>query len=311
MGILKLKGACKDYIWGGTRLITEYNKTFSGERLAETWELSCHPDGLSEIIDGPCAGETLKTYIETEGKQILGSSCRDFSEFPILVKLIDAKRDLSIQVHPDDAYALAHEGQYGKTEMWYVLDAGPEASLYHGFKKSISRREFRRHIDDGTLPEVLNAVPVKKGDVFFIPAGTVHAVGKDILLAEIQQSSNVTYRVFDYNRPGPDGKLRPLHIEQAVECACCEPPAEPYDFGGHLARCGYFTVDVMDSSQESVCGEESFVHILVIEGTGKIICNTCETDLRKGDSLFLPAGSGKFSFAGDVKALITRAGAIQ
>jgi len=216
MSILKLKPGCKDYLWGGSKLIREYGKEYAGDVLAETWELSCHPDGPSVIDGGEYAGWTLAEYIEKKGKAVLGSSCSRLQDFPILIKLIDAKDNLSIQVHPDNQYALENEGQYGKTEMWYVLDAGEDAFLYYGFDKEISLEEFSGRIQEDTLTEVLHAVPVQKGDVLFIEAGTIHAIGKDILIAEIQQNSNVTYRVYDYGRTGKDGKKRELHIEKAL-----------------------------------------------------------------------------------------------
>lgn len=213
MSILKLKPSCKDYIWGGSRLKKEYGIGYDGEVLAEAWELSCHPDGPSYIVNSRYAGKTLQQYIDEEGKEVLGTHCRRFRDFPILTKFIDAKDNLSIQVHPDNRYALKNEGQYGKTEMWYVMDAGKDAFLYYGFKKEISREEFARRIQEDTLLEVLNAVPVQKGDVLFIESGTIHAIGKNILIAEIQQNSNITYRVYDYGRVGKDEKKRPAHRE--------------------------------------------------------------------------------------------------
>lgn len=177
MSVLKLKPACKDYLWGGHRLAEEYGIEYDGEILAESWELSCHPDGPSVIVNGPFAGLTLEEYIEKEGKQVLGNHCRRFRDFPILIKFIDAKQNLSIQVHPDNKYALKNEGQYGKTEMWYIMDAGEGAFLYYGFKKEISKEEFAKRIEEETLLEVLNAVPVHKGDVLFIESGTIHAAG--------------------------------------------------------------------------------------------------------------------------------------
>ncbi|MCI7099411.1 MAG: ROK family protein [Lachnospiraceae bacterium] len=177
MSVLKLKPACKDYLWGGHRLAEEYGIEYDGEILAESWELSCHPDGPSVIVNGPFAGLTLEEYIEKEGKQVLGNHCRRFRDFPILIKFIDAKQNLSIQVHPDNKYALKNEGQYGKTEMWYIMDAGEGAFLYYGFKKEISKEEFAKRIEEDTLLEVLNAVPVHKGDVLFIESGTIHAAG--------------------------------------------------------------------------------------------------------------------------------------
>ena len=216
MSILKLKPSCKDYLWGGHRLVDEYNIEYDGEILAEAWELSCHPDGPSMIMNGPYAGKTLQEYLDIEGMEVLGTHCRRFREFPILTKFIDARDNLSIQVHPSNGFALQNEGQYGKTEMWYVLDAEEGAFLYYGFKEEITREEFAQRIKENTLLEVLNAVPVKKGDVLFIESGTLHAIGKGILIAEIQQNSNVTYRVYDYGRVGKDGKKRDLHIEKAL-----------------------------------------------------------------------------------------------
>ena len=216
MSVLKLLPAYKDYLWGGHRLVDEYNKEYDGDILAETWELSCHPDGPSRIANGRYAGKTLEEYIEAEGKGVLGTHCRRFRDFPILIKFIDAKQDLSVQVHPDNRYALKNEGQYGKTEMWYVVDAGEDATLYYGFKEEISKEEFAERIENDTVLDVLNKVPVQKGDVLFIESGTIHAIGADILIAEIQQNSNVTYRVYDYGRVGKDGKKRDLHIEKAA-----------------------------------------------------------------------------------------------
>ena len=310
MPVFRLIPACKDYIWGGTRLKTDYHKEFSGERLAETWELSCHPDGPSVIANGAFAGRTLQDYITANGFRVLGSNCQIFREFPILIKFIDAKDNLSIQVHPNNTDALEAEHQYGKTEMWYILDAGPEAFLYYGFRKEITKEEFREHIRNGTLPEVLNARPVHKGDMIYIPAGTLHAICKDIVIAEIQQNSNVTYRVFDYNRIGADGKPRALHIDQALRVTHCCPPRTEYNFGGHLARSEYFTVDVAEAPWQGDCDEESFTSVLITDGEGRISCGSETLHCRKGDSLFLPADSGPFRLEGDVRALITRVGTI-
>ena len=310
MAILKLKPACKDYIWGGRRLIDEYNKPYEGERLAETWEMSCHPDGPSVIVNGEYAGKTLAEFVELQGKGCLGSNCQIFQDFPIMIKFIDAKDNLSIQVHPNNIYALEHEHQYGKTEVWYVLDAGENAFLYYGFKHEISKEEFAQRIADNTLLEVLNAVPVHKGDVFYIPAGTIHAICRDIVIAEIQQSSNVTYRVYDYGRVGADGKPRQLHVEQAVKVTKLAPPKDDYNFGGHLVRSPYFTVDQVDGGYAEDCDDESFTSVLVVDGAGTICCGDEKLEVAKGDSLFLPADSGKFALEGSVKALITRVGTI-
>ncbi|MCR5025201.1 MAG: class I mannose-6-phosphate isomerase, partial [Lachnospiraceae bacterium] len=232
MSIFKLKPACKDYLWGGERLKKEYGIEYDGDPLAEAWVLSCHPDGLSVIDSGEHKGKTLSEYIGRNADKTLG--------FPVLIKLIDAKQNLSIQVHPDDEYAMSHEGQKGKTEMWYILDSAPDAFIYYGFKKEISKEEFEQRIRDNTITEVLNKVRVKKGEAYFIKAGTLHAIGAGCLIAEVQQNSNVTYRIYDYDRVGADGKRRELHIDKALDVTDRRPP-EPYKADGdYLASCEYF-----------------------------------------------------------------------
>lgn len=303
MPILKLKPACKDYLWGGSKLREEYNISSDLDPLAEAWVLSCHPDGPSVVENGPDAGLTLPEYIEKHGRGVLGKNCARFEDFPILTKFIDAKGDLSIQVHPDNAYALEHEGQYGKTEMWYVLEAEPDAFLYYGFKHPITKEEYKQRIENNTLTEALNAAPVKKGDVFFIPAGTLHAICKGIVIAEIQQNSNVTYRVYDYGRVGADGKPRQLHVAQALEVTECAPP-RPQDFGGHLAACEYFTADAVQGSAGGVCSENAFTSLLITDGAGSLACGGEALAVRKGDSLFLPAGSGDWKLTGSASALV-------
>lgn len=311
MSILKLKPACKDYLWGGRRLADEFGIEYGGERLAEAWELSCHPDGSSIVAEGKYAGLTFPEYIKKEGKQVLGINCRRFREFPILIKFIDAKDNLSVQVHPGNRYALRNEGQYGKTEMWYVIDAKEGAKLYYGFKKKISKEEFRERIENGTLLDVLNEVSVRRGDVLFIESGTIHAIGKDILIAEIQQNSNVTYRVYDYGREDANGHKRDLHIEKALAVTNTIPVQRNNSSYPHIADCDYFTVDklnldghIMDSMEGKV-SEISFLSILVLDGSGRITCGGDTVEYRKGDSLFIPAGSGKYEIKGRIDALLT------
>ena len=307
METIKLTPACKDYLWGGEKLRQDYGIQSQLHPLAEAWVLSCHPDGPSVVATGPLAGKTLPEYIQEKGPGCLGAGCEKFTDFPILAKFIDAKGDLSIQVHPSNEYAQAHEHQFGKTEMWYVLDCEPGATLYYGFQHQISREEFQQRIQNNTLTEVLNAVPVEKGDLFFIPAGTLHAIRKGIVVAEIQQNSNVTYRIYDYGRVGADGKPRQLHIQQALEVTQRTPPQPDPDFHGHLAQCPYFTVDVMEGRFTLDCGPESFVSVLVLEGTGALWEGDESMSLRKGESLFIPAGAGQCRLEGDgLKCLVTR-----
>ncbi len=311
MPVLKLKPACKDYLWGGTRLIRDYHKEYEGERLAETWELSFHPDGPSVIADGPFRGKTLKEYTDRMGKEIWGKNCMKFQDFPVLIKLIDARESLSVQVHPDDEYALVREGQYGKTEMWYVADCEEGAFLYYGLAEKTEKEELKRRIEEETLPEILNKVPVRRGDVLFIEAGTIHAIGKGIVIAEIQQNSNVTYRVYDYGRTDGNGRRRELHVEKALDVASLIPAKEKKWKAPCLGSCEYFTAVRLDldgmvmREASGLVSEDSFAHILVLEGEGKIFCEGEEMSFRKGDSLFLPAGSGAVRIEGGCEALIT------
>lgn len=311
MALFKLKPSFKDYIWGGHRLVDDYQKEYDGEVLAESWELSCHPDGPSYIANGEHAGKTLRAYIEAEGKAVLGTNCERFEDFPILAKFIDARDSLSIQVHPDDTYALKHEGQYGKTEMWYVMDCEPGAYLYYGFNREVSAEEFAERIENKTLEEVLYKVEVHKGDVLFIKARTLHAICKGILIAEIQQNSNLTYRIYDYGRVDANGKERELHVEKALKVTDRFPVVKNMDAYPHVADCEYFTVDKLYldgaymSSIKGMVDHTSFVSILFMEGEGQISCGGEVLPYRKGDSFFLTANSGDYEVHGRCEALVT------
>ena len=299
---LLLKAPLKDYLWGGRRLIDEYGFETDKEKAAEGWMLSCHKDGNSIVRNGEFAGQTLSDVIEKWGKKALGKNSARFAYFPILIKLIDAKDRLSVQVHPDDEYALFHEGEYGKTEMWYVVDCDEGAQLIYGFNQDISKGEFMERINNNNLSPVCNYVPVKKGDVFFIEAGTMHAIGKGILIAEVQQNSNTTYRVSDYGRLGADGKPRQLHIKQAVEVTKTQKPTRAYGNVGdvmlypfgqvrELASCEYFTTSVIKlDGNAGVYENDSFVSVLVLDGEASLSFAGGMMRLKKGDSVFIPAG---------------------
>lgn len=315
MEILKLNAPCKDYIWGGNRLREEYGKVSDADKIAESWELSCHKDGQSVIANGKDKGKMLSEYV-AENKNALGTACDRFEYFPILIKLIDAKDNLSVQVHPDNDYAMRVEGEYGKTEMWYVVDCDEGATLLYGFKHEITKEEFARRIADNTLLEVTNAVPVKKGDVFFIKSGTLHAIGKGILIAEIQQNSNTTYRIYDYGRVGKDGKPRELHVDKALDVTKLAPaeqypetPVEKKD--GYdiklLSKCEYFTtyrVNV-ETKAELDADENSFNSILVLEGE-PVISGGETVSAKKGESVFISAGTGKYTVEGKCTFVLTK-----
>lgn len=297
---LILSAPLKDYIWGGTRLKEEYNFNSDLDKVSEAWVLSCHPDGRSVITNGPMRGKTLNEALGTWGEAAYGKECK---EFPILVKLIDAKDKLSIQVHPNDEYARANEGDNGKTEMWYIVDCEEGAKLVFGFNRDITKEEFRERIQNNTLDEVLNYVPVHKGDFFFIEAGTVHAIGAGILIAEIQENSNVTYRVSDYGRLGADGKPRALHIDKAVEVSKLTKTENIYgksEFVGNVSRslawCEYFRSDLFDttaSEDDNVVINDPghFTYILVLDGVVTVNSFGRTYSLTKGESVFVPAGS--------------------
>ena len=214
-----LSPAAKDYIWGGTRLREEYNKHIDVTPLAETWECSTHPDGPSRVASGAFAGEKLVDVLRAH-PDFIGTHPKTDGEggLPVLIKFIDAARDLSVQVHPSDEYARTHEhGQLGKTEMWYVLEAAPGASLVYGFRQDLTRAMLAASLEDDTVEQYLQKVEIHRGDVFLIESGTVHAIGAGAMIVEIQESSNLTYRMYDYHRLGKDGKPRELHIAKALD----------------------------------------------------------------------------------------------
>ena len=298
---LLLKAPIKDYLWGGTKLKTEYGFKTDKDIAAEAWLLSCHKDGSDIVINGEHAGKSLPEVLDIWGKEALGKKASKFTYFPLLIKFIDAKQSLSVQVHPDDEYALKNEGEYGKTEMWYVVDCEEGAELIYGFKNEISEEEFRSRISNNTLTEVCNSVPVNKGDVFFITAGTLHAIGGGILIAEVQQNSNSTYRVYDFGRVGVDGKPRELHIEKAVAVTKREKPTVPYGNVGkvtemgnnslrELASCDLFTASVIELSDcMDIYEKETFVSLVVLDGEVTVKWDENEINAKKGDSIFVPA----------------------
>lgn len=307
---LKLKPAFKDYLWGGTRLKTDYGMQSDLEKLAEAWVLSCHKDGASVVENGEYAGLSLVEAIDKMGKDCLGTKGGAFEFFPILIKLIDAKDNLSIQVHPSDEYALKVEKEFGKTEMWYVVDCDKDAYLYYGFKTEIGKEEFEDRIKSNTLLEVLNKVTVQKGDCFFIQSGTIHAIGSGLLIAEIQQNSNTTYRVYDYGRVGADGKPRQLHVDKALQVTELKQPEFPVLHTGsnrgnvRLAECKYFTVDRIDLDGETTINIDntSFSSILCVDGDAKI----GDLEIKAGECVFVPAGMGSIKISGKAQLLESR-----
>ena len=303
-----LRPSGKDYLWGGNRLNDEFEKNIDLQPLAETWECSTHPDGPSYVVGGKFDGKELAEVLKAH-PEYLGERHKGECTLPILIKFIDAKKDLSVQVHPTDEYAREKEnGQLGKTEMWYVLDAGRDARLVYGLKQDCTKDEMRKAITGGTVMQYLQKVPIHKDDLFFIPAGTVHAIGAGALVAEIQENSNLTYRLYDYDRVDKDGKKRELHIDKALDVANLHRSAEPkqplrvlrYRQGMAselLTRCKYFEVYRMLINTERRqkvhyrADDLAFRVLLCINGCGTIVYESGIITFYKGDCIFVPADS--------------------
>lgn len=314
MNIIQLKPAYKDYLWGGNRLREQYGKEADLDCIAESWELSDHSAGQSIVMNGPFQGKTFGDYLKENGKEILGSRSECFENFPVLIKFIDAKLPLSIQVHPDDAYAMKNENSYGKTEMWYILDCEEGAFIYYGVNQPLTKEALKKHIENNTVTEVLNKVEVKKGDCFFIEAGTIHAIGAGIIICEIQQNSNLTYRVYDYDRRDAAGNARPLHIEQAMAVSkltpnpCQEQEREEGKVDERqLASCSYFTSSYIKVNEQKALQltTESFVSLIVLEGEGEIVQGGESLAYKKGESFFIPAQEGELTIKGSGEFIVT------
>ena len=318
-----LRPTGKDYLWGGSRINDEFGKGIALEPLAETWECSTHPDGPSFAVGGEFDGQSLAEILKAH-PDYLGTHPERGEGLPILIKFIDAKRDLSVQVHPTDEFAAAHEnGQRGKTEMWYVLDAAKDAKLVYGLRHDTDAEALRESIENGTVERHLQTVPIAKNDVFFIEAGTIHAIGAGALIAEIQQSSNLTYRLYDYDRVDKNGHKRPLHVQKALAAANLRSSTAPRQpmrvlhyrpgFASELlCRCRYFEVYRMLVNTERRqkvayrADAMSFRVLLCVDGCGTVsFCNSA-SNIYKGDCVFLPADSVELSLHGQLQLLDIR-----
>ena len=318
MSPILLTPSGKDYLWGGNRLKTEYGKDIELTPLAETWECSVHPNGPCYAISGEYRGMSLAEIIQMHPEYVGHKN----NQIPVLIKFIDAAKDLSVQVHPSDEYAREHEnGQNGKTEMWYVLEAKEGAKLVWGFEHKVTKEILEKDITDGTLQNDLHYVPVHKGDVFLIESGTVHAIGEGILLAEIQESSDLTYRLYDYNRRDKNGNLRELHFGKSVQVLNMNPIGDTsqkpryvrYFYGCSremLCRCKYFEtekIQVTKGFSFSVM-KNSFQVLLCTNGEGGLETDGSNRPLRfqKGSCIFLPAGLGRCHVIGECDLLKIR-----
>ncbi|MCI9411235.1 MAG: class I mannose-6-phosphate isomerase [Eubacterium sp.] len=316
---MKLSPVYKEYLWGGRELERLYGKSGGGLCTAESWELCCHPDGQNKIVNGRFKRQFLSDIVK-EFPEYVSPEFKPEDKFPILIKFIDAKKNLSIQVHPSDDTALRERGEEGKAEMWYVVSAKPRAFLYYGLNQMISREELEKKIQDGTVCDVLNKVEVHAGDVFFIHPGTIHAIGAGAVIAEIQQNSNTTFRVYDYLRKDKDGNYRELHVERAIDVIDRTPviPSQVFDNNevrlksGSLRRlfeCDYFSVlriQVDNGKIKFWCDKSSFHSLLVVSGNGYLEHAGKRYDFQAGDSMFIPAGFGEYYIHGTGEILMSK-----
>lgn len=308
----------KDIIWGGTDIKRRFKRETPLERVAESWELSCRGDGMGIVENGELKGRSFQNLIDEYGKRLLGNRTMNTygSSFPLLVKLIDAADRLSVQVHPTDEYARMEGEPNGKNEMWYIIDAKKDAKLVYGLRPNVTKRDFTDAVSQNRVPETLNEAPVKAGDFFFIPAGTVHAILDGILIAEIQQNSNTTYRIYDWGRVDAEGRGRELHTQKALNVINFGPPPgnrtiERVDCGGYikkrLHKSDFFfleEIDVTGGYSDRTDGG-AFKAVMLIDGGGVMEYENGATEVSAGETYLIPAEMGKFELKGEMKALLT------
>ena len=317
---LFLSGVTKSPIWGGTRLPREWNKRApDGSIVGESWELTVREREMSNVQNGTLSGKTVGELLQSNAYELMGESTMTGGEFPLLVKFIDAADRLSVQVHPDDAYAARVENDRGKTEMWYIVDADEDAEIICGLADGIDNTAFCNALQKGELMSVLKTQKVRGGETYFIPAGLPHAIGKGILIAEIQQNCDLTYRVYDYDRRGADGTLRQLHIDKA--CDVIRPFSDneidairysrglPASRDAVLADCEYFRVEKLDLHEKAhTLHPNGYLrHLLVINGEGTIECDNVSYPFHRGDSILLPASLEDVTLQGNATVLVSTA----
>ena len=303
----------KDRIWGGTKLKTDLNKALPERTIGESWELSTVPNDISIVNNGTLKGKNINEIIDLYPNQFLGKSVveRFGKTFPLLFKFIDAQKDLSIQVHPNDALAKERHNSFGKTEMWYVMQADEKARIVAGFKKDSSKEEYMHSLEDKTLVSILKEIPVKKGDVFFLETGTIHAIGAGVLIAEIQQTSDITYRVYDWDRVDDEGKSRELHTELALDAINYKKTSSKVAHTSLknqfnlLVDCPYFKTNVipLDGEVSWQKKQDAFTVLMCTEGNFELFCEHETYTFKKGDTVLLPASIDYSKLAGKATIL--------
>jgi mannose-6-phosphate isomerase len=304
---LKFQPILKERLWGGTKLKDVLNKPIETDITGESWELSTVKGDVSVVANGDLVGTSLQEIIEKNPEQILGKSVveRFGTDFPILIKFIDAKKDLSIQLHPNDELAKERHDSFGKTEMWYIMDADKDANLIVGFNKDVTKDEYAKSIENDTLLDLLNYESVKEGDTFFINTGKIHAIGAGVLLAEIQQTSDVTYRVFDFNRKDKNGNLRELHTELALDAVDYEKKDDfkvsypnDSDTVNTMVDCLYFKTNFLELSQDlnqDVSQRDSFTIYMCVGGSVEVQNDFGAATIQKGETVLVASNCTKIT----------------
>lgn len=298
---LKFYPVYKNMIWGGRNIATKFDRKIPHGNIGESWEICCREDGMSVVSNGRLKEKTLEVLISEYKESLLGTLVYNqgsHHSFPLLIKIIDATDRLSVQVHPDDTYAAKHNDS-GKTELWYVLDAEPGAGLIYGLKEGLTKEAFVQALDEGDIKKTLNRIPITRGDTLYIPSGTVHAILEGALIAEIQQNSNVTYRLYDWDRLDKDGKPRELHVEDAINVIDFDRPLNSPNDGT------YFSVEELEIDEKysnSTDGSRFYIY-MVIEGSGTMKYEGGEETLVPGDTVLIPATMGEYSIIGDIRVL--------
>jgi len=298
-------------IWGGTGLKQEFGKEIPGGKIGESWEISCRKEAMSRVAIGPLQGKTLAELIRAYGSRLLGTQIPLDRDFPLLLKILDAQDVLSVQVHPEDEFAAQHENSTGKCEVWYVLKAKPGGKIIYGLKPGITRKNFSEALRRGTVEECLNYVEVQAGEVYPVSAGIVHALGAGVMVAEFQQNSDLTYRVFDWNRLDHEGNPRPLHVDKALQVIDFTSVTPPKIRAGEeerklLTENAYFSLEMLKVSGEKqmVSSGKTFLLGMVSKGRGDLVYQGQKFRINYGDSFMIPAGIGAYSFYGEISVLL-------
>lgn len=310
---LQFRPILKERIWGGTKLKTVLNKPITSEITGESWELSTVDGDVSIIANGAFEGKPLLELIDAYPAKVLGIQVHQKfgKQFPLLFKYLDAREDLSIQVHPNDELAKARHNSFGKTEMWYVMQADRDSRLIVGFKEDLNAKEYVEHLENKTLLDILDKIPVSVGDVFFLETGTVHAIGAGLLIAEIQQTSDITYRLYDFDRVDAHGNTRELHIDLALEAINYDRVEAKKNYtktqnvSNSMVDCPYFTTNFipLQGAMEVIKNGDSFTVYMCTEGNFSLTIDHQEYHYSKGDTVLMPAALAQFTLSGSASIL--------